>query len=168
LNLSQEVCDIELKVSKIKEGTVLDHVKAGTALIVLEMLGITGLEGTVATLSMNVPSKKQEKKDIVKIENRFLERSEINQIALISPSATINEIKAYKVVKKYEVELPEIVSGFPKCINPRCITNAREPPMQTYYVKNIDPLKIRCKYCNTDMERNDVIKQLTKFQGLTH
>ncbi|MCK5183095.1 MAG: aspartate carbamoyltransferase regulatory subunit, partial [Candidatus Heimdallarchaeota archaeon] len=109
--MSKEVSESELKVSKIKEGTVIDHIKAGTALIVLEMLGITGLEGTVATLSMNVPSKRQEKKDIVKIEDRFLERTEINQIALISPNATINEIKDFKVVNKFDVELPEEVSG---------------------------------------------------------
>ena len=165
--MSKEVSDSELKVSKIKEGTVIDHVKAGTALIVLEMLGITGFEGTMVTLSMNVPSKRQEKKDIVKIEDRFLERSEINQIALISPTATINEIKDFKVENKFDVELPKIVKGFPKCINPKCITNAREPPMQTYNVKSLEPLKIRCKYCNTDMDINDVIKQLTKFQGLT-
>ncbi|MGC9779087.1 MAG: aspartate carbamoyltransferase regulatory subunit [Candidatus Heimdallarchaeota archaeon] len=157
----------ELKVSKIKEGTVIDHVNAGMALIVLEMLGITGTEGTVATLSMNVPSKKSTKKDIVKIEKRFLHRNEINQIALISPNATINEIKDYKVVNKFQVELPDVVIGFPKCINPRCITNAQEPPKQTYYVKSINPLKIRCKYCNIDMNQSDVVKQLTKFQGLT-
>ena len=156
----------KLRVSKIKEGTVIDHVNAGMALIVLEMLGITGIEGTVATLSMNVQSKKSTRKDIVKIEKRFLHRNEINQIALISPSATINEIKDYKVVNKFQVELPEVVIGFPKCINPRCITNAREPPKQTYYVKSISPLKIRCKYCNIAMNQTDVVKQLTKYQGL--
>ncbi len=157
----------ELKVSKIKEGTVIDHVDAGMALIVLEMLGITGREGTVATLSMNVVSKKTGRKDIVKIENRFLEYNEINQIALISPNATINEIKNFAVVKKFDVQLPEVIVGFPKCINPRCITNAREPQVQTYYVKNVDPLKIRCKYCNTNMDKNDVVKQLTKYSGIT-
>ncbi|RLI67961.1 aspartate carbamoyltransferase regulatory subunit [Candidatus Heimdallarchaeota archaeon] len=157
----------ELKVSKIKEGTVIDHVDAGMALIVLEMLGITGREGTVATLSMNVVSKKTGRKDIVKIENRFLEYTEINQIALISPNATINEIKNFTVVKKFDVQLPEVIVGFPKCINPRCITNAREPQVQTYYVKSVDPLKIRCKYCNTNMDKNDVVKQLTKYSGIT-
>ncbi|NHJ49847.1 MAG: aspartate carbamoyltransferase regulatory subunit [Asgard group archaeon] len=156
----------ELKVTKIKEGTVIDHVSAGMALIVLEMLGITGRGGSVVTLSMNVTSKKKKRKDIVKIENRFLERDEINQIALISPTATINEIKSFKVVSKFQVELPEIINGFPKCINPKCITNAREPQSQSYKVKNIEPIRIRCKYCNTDMDHNDVIKQLTKFQGL--
>ncbi|MBN1329597.1 MAG: aspartate carbamoyltransferase regulatory subunit [Candidatus Heimdallarchaeota archaeon] len=157
----------ELKVSKIKDGTVIDHIAAGVALIVLEMLGITGREGTVATLSMNVPSKKKGKKDIVKIESRILDRNEINQIALISPNATINEIKDFNVVNKFQVQLPEVVTGFPKCINPKCITNAREPQKQTYFVKNIEPLRIRCKYCNTDMDQNDVINQLVKFQGLT-
>jgi aspartate carbamoyltransferase regulatory subunit len=163
----EEAASIELKVSKIKEGTVIDHVSAGMALIVLEMLGITGREGSVVTLSMNVSSKKKRKKDIVKIENRFLERTEINQIALISPNATINEIKAFKVKNKFNVELPDIITGFPKCINPKCITNAREPSKQSYMVKNIEPIRIRCKYCNTDMDHNDVIKQLVKYQGIT-
>lgn len=156
-----------LKVSKIKDGTVIDHISAGMALIVLEMLDISGREGTVTTLSLNVPSGKMGKKDIVKIEQRVLDRQEINQIALISPSATINEIKEFDVVNKFQVELPEIISGFPRCINPRCITNAREPQKQTYYVKSKKPIKIRCKYCNTSMEKKEIISQLTKYQGLT-
>ncbi|NHJ84317.1 MAG: aspartate carbamoyltransferase regulatory subunit [Asgard group archaeon] len=162
-----DVSNNELKVTKIKEGTVIDHINAGAALIVLEMLGITGMEGTMVTLSMNVPSKRKGKKDIVKIEKRFLERQEINQIALISPNATINEIKNFNVVNKFTVELPKFISGFPRCINPKCITNAREPQRQAYFVKIINLMKIRCKYCNIDMDQNDVIKQLTKFQGLT-
>ena len=157
----------ELKVSKIKEGTVIDHINAGTALIVLEMLGITGREETLVTLSLNVPSKLRGKKDIVKIENRFLDKTEINQIALISPNATINEIKDFNVVNKFQVELPDIIIGFPKCINPRCITNAREPPKQTYFVKTVEPMNIRCKYCNTSMNKDDIIKLLTQYQGLT-
>ncbi|MEA2071814.1 MAG: aspartate carbamoyltransferase regulatory subunit [Asgard group archaeon] len=157
----------ELKVSKIKKGTVLDHISAGMALIVLEMLGITGREGSMVTISLNVPSKKKGKKDIVKIEDRFLDRDEINQIALISPKATINEIKNFEVVNKFQVKLPQEISGFPKCINPRCITNAREPPKQSYKVKQESPLKIRCKYCNISMEKQDIIKQLIRYQGLT-
>ncbi|MHA1126153.1 MAG: aspartate carbamoyltransferase regulatory subunit [Candidatus Heimdallarchaeota archaeon] len=154
--------DKELKVSKINNGTVIDHIKAGMALIVLEMLGITGREGTQVTLSLNVISKKKTKKDIVKIETRFLDRDEINQIALISPNATINEIRDFKVVNKFQVELPEIIVGFPQCINPRCITNAREPPKQTYFVKTMEPLNVRCKYCNISMNQQEIIKQLTK------
>jgi len=158
----KDSADSKLKVSKINNGTVIDHIRAGMALIVLEMLGITGREGTQVTLSLNVLSSKKGKKDIVKIEKRFLERDEINQIALISPNATINEIRKFKVVNKFQVKLPEIVLGFPKCINPRCITNAREPPKQTYFVKTMEPLKIRCKYCNISMNQQEVINQLIK------
>jgi len=166
--MSKKIADNgELKVSKIKSGTVIDHIAAGTALLVLEMLEITGREGTMVTLSLNVPSKKKTKKDIVKIEDRFLDKQEINQISLISPNATINEIKNYNVVNKFQVELPAEVRGFPKCINPKCITNAREPPKHSYAVKSSNPLKIRCKYCNTNMDKNDIVKMLTKYQGLT-
>ena len=113
--MSKKIADNgELKVSKIKSGTVIDHIAAGTALLVLEMLEITGREGTMVTLSLNVPSKKKTKKDIVKIEDRFLDKQEINQISLISPNATINEIKNYNVVNKFQVELPAEVRGFPK------------------------------------------------------
>ncbi|MHA1555502.1 MAG: aspartate carbamoyltransferase regulatory subunit [Candidatus Heimdallarchaeota archaeon] len=166
--MSEKTADkLELKVSKIKNGTVIDHIAAGTALLVLEMLGITGREGTMVTLSLNVLSKKKNKKDIVKVENRILDKKEINQISLISPRATINEIKNFNVVNKFKVELPEEVHGFPKCINPKCITNAREPPTHSYFVKSSDPLKIRCKYCNTNMNKQDIVKMLIKYQGLT-
>ncbi|RKY01491.1 MAG: aspartate carbamoyltransferase regulatory subunit, partial [Spirochaetes bacterium] len=59
----------ELRVKKIKNGTVIDHIPAGHALTVLKILGITGEEGLIIAVLMNVPSKKIGKKDIVKIEN---------------------------------------------------------------------------------------------------
>ncbi|MDW8141635.1 MAG: aspartate carbamoyltransferase regulatory subunit, partial [Candidatus Bipolaricaulota bacterium] len=46
----------ELKVSKIKNGTVIDHITAGMAPIVLRILGITkGCSDTVI-VAMNVKS----------------------------------------------------------------------------------------------------------------
>jgi aspartate carbamoyltransferase regulatory subunit len=36
--------DKELKVSKIKDGTVIDHIRGGFALDVVKILGITGKE----------------------------------------------------------------------------------------------------------------------------
>jgi aspartate carbamoyltransferase regulatory subunit len=58
----------EMKVSKIRDGTVIDHVPAGRALDVLRLLNLTGKEGFIISLVMNVPSKKFGKKDIVKVE----------------------------------------------------------------------------------------------------
>jgi aspartate carbamoyltransferase regulatory subunit len=62
----------ELRVKKICDGTVIDHIAAGNALAVLRILGIKGREGTVVSILMNVPSKTLGKKDIVKIEGREL------------------------------------------------------------------------------------------------
>ena len=57
-----------LAVRRIKEGTVIDHVEPGKALRVLSALGVTGQDGSIVTIAMNVPSNKLGKKDMVKVE----------------------------------------------------------------------------------------------------
>ncbi|HIP58325.1 MAG TPA: aspartate carbamoyltransferase regulatory subunit, partial [Archaeoglobus profundus] len=91
----------ELVISKIKEGTVIDHIEAGKALLVLRILGITAGSKETVTMAMNVPSKKMGKKDIVKVEGKFISERELNKIALIAPRATINLIKDYEIQKKF-------------------------------------------------------------------
>ena len=46
----------ELRVSKIRDGTVIDHITAGQALNVLAILGIDGSGGETVSVGMNVPS----------------------------------------------------------------------------------------------------------------
>ena len=48
----------KLRVSKIKDGTVIDHIRGGYALDVIKILGITGKEKRVITIGINVPSKR--------------------------------------------------------------------------------------------------------------
>ena len=152
----------ELKITPIRNGTVIDHITAGYALSVLRILGITGREGFVVSIAMNVPSKKLGKKDIVKVEGRELKAEEVNKIALIAPRATINIIKDYAVVKKIRVNLPEEIEDIVKCRNPTCITNSpREPIKPKFKVISREPVKLRCMYCNTTIEIGDIIKQLT-------
>ena len=152
----------ELRIRKIRDETVIDHITAGYALSVLRILGITGREGFVVSIAMNVPSKKLGKKDIVKVEGRELKAEEVNKIALIAPRATINIIKDYAVVKKIRVNLPEEIEDIVKCRNPTCITNSpREPIKPKFKVISREPVKLRCMYCNTTIEIGDIIKQLT-------
>ncbi len=148
-----------LRVSKIRNGTVIDHITSGHALDVLRILGITGRAGGVVTIAMNVPSKKLGVKDIVKVEGRELDSSEVSKIALLAPHATINIIRDYKVVEKYRVKLPKVIRGIVKCANPACISNSREPIQPTFYVESEEPLLLRCHYCGYIMERSDVLKQ---------
>jgi aspartate carbamoyltransferase regulatory subunit len=78
----------ELKVTPIKDGTVIDHITPGHALKVLRVLKIPDSTSSVVSVLMNVNGKKG-KKDIVKIENRELDPKELDKIALIAPSESM-------------------------------------------------------------------------------
>lgn len=148
-----------LRVSKIKDGTVIDHIASGHALDVAKILGITGRRAGVVTIAMNVPSKRLHHKDMVKIEGRFLATSEVDKIALLAPHASINIVKDYKVVEKQRVKLPDLIRGIVKCDNPACVSNSNEPVQSRFYVEKEEPLRLKCHYCGHVMEKEDVLKQ---------
>ena len=100
----------ELKVPRIKDGSVIDHITAGNAVKVLHILGIPKASSSTVSVAMNVRSKLG-KKDIVKVENRELDPQEVDKIALIAPKATINIIRDYEVAKKHKVKLPDEIVG---------------------------------------------------------
>ena len=151
---------LELRVSKIKDGTVIDHIRGGYALDVTKILGITGKEKRVITIAINVPSKRFGVKDILKIEGRALNALEVNRIALVAPHASINIVRNYKVVEKLEVKLPQTIEKIIKCVNPCCISNSDEPVTSKFKVKNEDPLLLKCLYCGITLEQADVLQQL--------
>ncbi|MDR2204534.1 MAG: aspartate carbamoyltransferase regulatory subunit [Nitrososphaerota archaeon] len=150
----------ELRVSKIRDGTVIDHISSGYALDVVRILGITGKEHRVMTIAVNVPSKLWGVKDIVKIEGRVLSVDEVNRIALVAPYASINVIRDFVVVEKFVVKPPSVVSGFIRCVNSVCITNSNEPVGSKFSVGSVDPLVLRCHYCACILEKNDVMSQM--------
>jgi aspartate carbamoyltransferase regulatory subunit len=154
------VSDKELRVSKIKDGTVIDHINGGYALDVVKILGITGQEKRVMTIAINVPSQRFKVKDIVKIEGRALSPREVNRIALVAPHASINIIRNYAVVEKLEVKLPKIIEGIVKCANPTCISNSDEPVVTKFYVKSEEPLTLKCHYCGHILEKAEVLSSL--------
>ena len=153
------MAETTLRVSKIKDGTVIDHITAGHALDVLKILGITDRVNGIVTVAMNVPSKTLGLKDMVKIEGRELKSQEVDKIALLAPHASINIIRNYKVVDKQLVRLPKVIRETIKCANPVCISNSKEPVKSTFYVEKKEPLMLRCHYCGYIMEKQDIPKQ---------
>ncbi len=136
----------ELRVAKIRDGTVIDHVTGGQALNVLSILGIDGSAGLSVSVGMNVPSDRLGRKDVVKVENRELSQSEVDVISLIAPEATINIIREFEVVQKNRVDRPETVVGLLSCPNHNCITNGNEPVKTNFTVVDEG---VRCTYCGT-------------------
>ncbi|MCI2430283.1 aspartate carbamoyltransferase regulatory subunit [Candidatus Acetothermia bacterium] len=146
----------ELKVSKIKNGTVIDHITAGMAPSVLRILGIhTGSSDTVI-VAMNVKSAQIGLKDMVKVENRVLAQAAVRKIALVAPQATVNIIRDYKVAQKLKVELPTELIGIVRCPNRNCITNSSERVSSYFAVESKDPLALRCHYCEALVDGTSV------------
>ena len=144
--------DQELRVSKIRDGTVIDHIAGGQALNVLAILGIDGSGGETVSVGMNVPSDRLGRKDIVKVEGRELSQEEVDVLSLIAPAATINIVRGFEVVEKSRVERPGRVTGVLSCPNANCISTQGEPVESRFEVLEEG---VRCGYCDT-IVREDI------------
>jgi aspartate carbamoyltransferase regulatory subunit len=142
----------DLKVTPIKNGTVIDHIKKGMALKVLRILKVTGAEEYTISVALNVASKASGKKDIVKIEDREIQPHELDKIALIAPNATINIIRDYKVVKKHKVKLPDTIAGVVRCANPNCVAVMDKRLVHSSIVFSKNPVRIKCFFCEREID----------------
>jgi len=135
-----------LTVSAIENGTVIDHVTSGQAFVVLKALKWI-VDDKKASVAMNLSSKSMGIKDLLKLEDRYLSEKDLEQLAIIAPNATINLIRNYEVVKKFQVELPKEIIGIIPCSNGQCISN-HEAMLSRMDVRKHGPLiQLRCRYC---------------------
>ncbi len=146
----------ELIVRRIREGTVIDHIDGGKGLQVLSALGIDGRDGSLITIALNVPSGKFSKKDIIKVENRFLKDDDTNKLAVIAPKATVNIIKNYRLSEKRRVSLPDEIGRIFRCTNPDCITNSPEHIESVMDVMDGEGLVLKCRYCTRILDVNRI------------
>ena len=156
----------DLIVRRIKDGTVIDHINEGKGLNVLEALEIDGSRGNVITIALNMPSGKLKKKDMIKVEGRFLEDDDTNKLAVIAPSSTVNIIKNYKLVEKRRVSLPNQIEQIFRCSNPDCITNSQEHIESTMEVMDKENLVLKCRYCGRILDVNDLKISKKKLKNL--
>ena len=142
------------RVSKLRAGTVIDHLDPGSALQALAILGIPA--NTVCAIGMNFESGKHGRKDIIKIEGMELTQEDINKIVLFGPHATLSIIREFELVDKVAVKLPKDIVGVVPCPNPSCITN-HEPVTTKFDVLSGDPLRVRCHYCERTLRREEIV-----------
>ena len=142
-----------LEITSIKDGLVIDHIKAGMGIRIFNYLKLDKVNSQVA-LIMNVKSEKMIKKDIIKIENS----SEIDYtvLSLLSPHLTINEVKEGEIRRKLKPELPEKVVEVLICNNPRCITTAESYVPHTFSLINEDKGTYKCDYCDNITKLSDL------------
>lgn len=146
-----------LKVSAIKNGTVIDHIPSKNLYKIISIIRLDKIDSQI-TFGTNLESKKLGSKAIIKIADKFFEQEEINRISILAPEAKLSIIKDYEVIEKKQVELPEQIQGITRCFNPKCITN-NEVIIQKYAVISDNPVSLQCVYCEkiTDQEHFDFI-----------
>ena len=134
-----------LNVDTIKNGLVIDHIKAGYGTQIFHQLGLDKANFSCA-LIMNVPSKKSGKKDIIKIDNII--SIDYSVLGFIDPNISINVIKDEKIVRKIKMELPEKVENVIRCKNPRCITVTEHYVTPSFRLVNREKAQYACEYCD--------------------
>lgn len=144
----------QLAVAALENGTVIDHIPTASLFKVVDLLGLKKLSSSV-TIGFNLTSRKCGKKGIIKAADVFFPEQILNRIALIAPSAKINEIRNYEVVEKHTVTLPNEIIGIAKCGNPVCITN-NEPMTTHFYVVDRENGVLRCKYCGRSFHNDEI------------
>ncbi|MCH5289078.1 MAG: aspartate carbamoyltransferase regulatory subunit [Treponema sp.] len=134
-----------LNVDTIKNGLVIDHIKAGHGPQIFHWLGLDKASFSSA-LIMNVASKEKGRKDIIKIDNII--NIDYSVLGYIDPNITVNIIKDEKIVRKIAVSLPDRVEKVIRCKNPRCVTATEQYVPQVFKLANRQHAQYRCEYCD--------------------
>ena len=132
-----------MRVQPIRNGTVIDHIKAGKGRKIIDTFELID-KGTTITLLMHVPSKKNTSKDVIKIEDRELSESESQKLALLSPGSHVNIIRNFVVAEKNVAELPKTISDMALCPNENCISNNERGAKTKFNIFKGFPLSLHC------------------------
>lgn len=135
-----------MNIDSIKNGIVIDHIKAKKGLEIYDLLKLGDLDCSVAIIT-NAKSEKMGRKDIIKIDKKI--DLDLDILGYLDQNITINIIKDDVRVDKYHVELPQKIVNIVKCKNPRCITSIEQELDQVFVLADKEKKKYRCKYCET-------------------
>lgn len=135
-----------MNIDSIKNGIVIDHITAGSAMRLYHLLGLDALNCSVAIIK-NVPSRKMGKKDIIKIDSEI--DLDLDVIGYVDPGATVNIIKNSERVEKRNVPMPLTLTNVIRCKNPRCITSTEQGLEHVFRLADPANKIYRCVYCDT-------------------
>ena len=140
-----------MQIDSIQNGIVIDHIAAGKAMELYQILGLGKLDCTVAILK-NVPSGKMGRKDIIKVDSYL--NLDWNILGYVDPNITVNIIAGGELLEKRQLTLPERLTNVIRCKNPRCITSVEQELPQVFKLTDREHRVYRCLYCETKAENH--------------
>ena len=139
-----------MTIDSIKNGIVIDHIKAGKGMYLYEVLGLEKLDCSVAIIKNGV-SQKLGKKDIIKIDS--LIDLDLDVLGYVDPGITVNIIRDGVTVEKKKLSLPERVVNVIKCKNGRCITSVEQEVPHIFKLTDREKGVYRCIYCESKAKK---------------
>ena len=138
-----------MNIDSIQNGIVIDHITAGCAMKLYELLRLDTLDASVAMI-MNTTSRKMGKKDIIKISGNVT--VDFDVIGYVDPGATVNVIRDSKLIEKRVIGLPERLTNVIRCKNPRCISQTEQELDHVCRLTDVANRVYRCIYCDTQVK----------------
>ena len=135
-----------MNIDAIENGIVIDHIPAGQAMKLYELLQLDKLDCSVAIIK-NAHSRTDGKKDIIKIDSDI--PLDFDMIGYLAPHAKINIIRDGVRVEKRSEELPKELKNVIFCKNPRCITGVEQELDHIFRLTDPEQGIYRCVYCET-------------------
>ena len=135
-----------MNIDSIQTGIVIDHITAGRAMRLYELLDLGSLDCSVAIIQHAV-SRKMWRKDIIKIDADI--PVNFDAIGYVDPTATVNIIRDGKLADKRVIGLPETLVNVIRCKNPRCITSTEQELDHVFRLADRERALYRCAYCET-------------------
>ena len=135
-----------MNIDSIQNGIVIDHITAGRGMKLYELLGLEKLDCSVAIIK-NVVSKKQGRKDIIKIDEDIPVNFDV--IGYVDPGVIVNVIRDGKLVEKRSIDMPLLLTNVIFCKNPRCITTVEQELKHVFKLTDRENKVYRCIYCET-------------------
>ena len=135
-----------MNIDSIKNGIVIDHIPAGSGMMLYDLLGLSDEDCSIAIIK-NVGSRKTGKKDIIKIDADIKLNFDI--VGYVAPEVTVNFIKDGIIAEKKTIARPSRLRNVIKCKNPRCITSTEQELDHVFKLTDEATRTYRCLYCET-------------------
>jgi aspartate carbamoyltransferase regulatory subunit len=139
-----------MNIDSIKNGYVIDHIKAGRGMQVYNQLRLNELDCQVAIIT-NAKSQKSGKKDIIKIDKDI--PIDLDVLGFIDHNITVNVVKDDTIIDKRKLSLPEKIVNVAKCNNPRCITSIEKDLDHIFILTDKENEVYRCRYCEMSLKK---------------
>ena len=135
-----------MNIDSIVNGIVIDHITAGKAMEIYNLLNLGKLPCMVALIN-NASSEKMGRKDIIKIDAAI--ELDTDVLGFVDPGVTVSIIVDGKTVEKKKLDLPEELEGVLHCKNPRCITSTEQELAPVFKLTDRTKREYRCIYCES-------------------